>query len=325
MRRAHGWFSTRSGTAASVASALIVACTGEPSPPPSSAPSAEGIRWERLAPAPTSRTEVTAASDGTRIFVIGGFVDGGGTVATVEVYDPESDLWETGVDLPVAVNHSMSASLSGEVYVFGGYLGPGLSNPTDRAFVLRSGGWVELPRMPEHRGAAGAAEVDGKLYVAGGVGPEGLADRLLVFDPSSEAWSTVPGPPTLREHLGVAGFDGRLYVVGGRTGGIGSNLGAAEAYDPATDAWSTLPDLPTPRGGIAAAATSNGFIAAAGGEAAATFDEVEAFDVRVSGWVRSPRCPPRGMAWVWRPSGRRCTSSPADLSRDWPSQTPTRQ
>jgi hypothetical protein len=170
-------------------------------------------------------------------------------------------------------------------------LGPGLTNPSDRAFVLSWGEWAELPRMPEPRAAAGAAMVDGKAYVAGGVGPRGLADRVMVFDPNSAAWSMVAGPPTAREHLGVAGFDGRLYVMGGRTGGIGTNLGVVEVYDPATDTWSPLSDMPTPRGGIAAAATTNGFVAAAGGEADATFDEVEAFDARRGRWVSLPPMP----------------------------------
>jgi hypothetical protein len=269
--------------------ATLAGCTAEPLPSP--APAVRGVRWERLLPAPTARTEVTAASDGVRVFVIGGLVEGGRTVATVEAFDPMSGSWEAAPDLPVPVNHAMSTSLGGAVYVFGGYSGPGLANPSDQAFVLHDGSWRELPRMPESRAAAGAAVVEDKMYVAGGVGSRGLADRVLVFDPALGAWSKVAGLPTRREHLGVAGFDGRLYVVGGRTKGIGTNLGALEAYDPSTNMWFTLPDMPTPRGGIAAISTSNGFVAAAGGESDTTFDEVEAFDVRSGRWISLPSLP----------------------------------
>ena len=208
--------------------------------------------------------------------VVGGFDGSGASVATVEVFDLETATWSTGPDLPIAVNHPMAAGFDGEVAVAGGYVGPGLANPTDRAFALRDGAWEELPPMPAPRGAGGAAVVDGRLYVAGGVGPAGPATEVLFLDPANGRWSTIVGPPTGREHLGVAGLDGELLVVGGRTGGIGSNLDAAEALDVAEGSWRELPPMPTARGGSAAAATSNGFVVSAGGEADATFDEVEA-------------------------------------------------
>src|ERR671919_1849637 len=51
---------------------LSVACSGEAPPPPAErAPTADG-RWERLAPVPTPRTEVTAVAVEDRIYVIGG-------------------------------------------------------------------------------------------------------------------------------------------------------------------------------------------------------------------------------------------------------------
>jgi hypothetical protein len=247
--------------------------------------------WERLPPAPSKRTEVTAAWDGARIHVAGGFTESGETTAGVEVYEPVSRSWSRGPDLPLAVNHAMSTAVDGTVYVLGGYVGPRLQTPTERAFALRAGRWEELPAMPERRAAGGASAIGGKLYIAGGVGPEGLAETLLVFDPASASWSAWPGPPTPREHLGVASADGRLFVVGGRTGGIGSNLDAAEAYDPVTGRWTALPPLPTPRGGLAAAATSTGLVVAVGGEAEQTFDEAEAFDVAAGRWLALPPLP----------------------------------
>jgi N-acetylneuraminic acid mutarotase len=272
--------------------------TGSPpaptSPPTSQAhspfPGASGVAWESLPPAPSRRTEIAAATDGRLIYVAGGFAESGATVRTVEIFDPSTGEWSSAPDLPIPVNHAMASALDGTVVVVGGYLGP-LRDPSDRAFALRVDRWEELPAMPEPRAAAGAATVDGLLYVAGGVGPDGLAEEMLVFDPRIQQWSTVPGPPTPREHLGVAAFGGLLYVVGGRTGGIGTNLGTAEAYDRTTGEWLNLRDMPTPRGGIAAAATTNGFVVAAGGEAATTFEEAEAFDVEQAEWVSLPPLP----------------------------------
>jgi Kelch motif len=269
-----------------------VACTGEPtSRRDAETPSRGDLSWRKLPDALSGRTEVTATSDGKRVFVIGGFGSEGQTVPTVEIYDPEQHRWSAGPALTLAVNHAMSASVAGKIYVLGGYLGPGLSNPTDRAFALQGGRWIELPRMPEKRAAGGAAAMGDRIYVAGGVGPDGLADRMLVFDVSSQRWAKMEGPPTPREHLGVAALGGRLYVLGGRTGGIGTNLAAAECFDPRHGTWDLLPDMPTARGGIAAAATSNGFVLAVGGEAETTFDEAEGLDVSAERWLSLPPMP----------------------------------
>jgi N-acetylneuraminic acid mutarotase len=269
-----------------------VACTGEPtSRQDAGTPSRGDLSWRRLPDSPSDRTEVTATSDGERVFVIGGLESDGQTVPTVEIYDPEQRSWGAGPALTLPVNHAMSAAVAGTIYVLGGYRGPGLSNPTDRAFALQGGRWIELPRMPETRAAGGAAAMGDRIYVAGGVGPDGLADRMLVFDVSSQRWATLEGPPTSREHLGVAALGGRLYVMGGRTGSIGSNLATAESFDPRRGTWDVLSDMPTARGGIAAAATSNGFVLAIGGEAETAFDEAEALDVGAERWLELPPMP----------------------------------
>ena len=259
--------------------------------------------------APTRRTEVAAAAAGGRVHVIGGFVEGGATVGTVETYDPQRDTWVTGFPMSIKVNHAMAASDGDTVFVLGGYTGPGLEKPTDRAFVFtpesrhpgspgpKGGHWQEIARMPEPRAAGGAAVILGRIYVVGGIGPTGLADKTMVLDipaaisdsKSVAAWTTVPGVPTKREHLGVASDGKSVYAVGGRVNG--NNLAAMEAFDPASGKWSRFEDMPTPRGGLAAAATSNGFILAVGGEAQATFKEAEAFDVKTGHWTAMPTLP----------------------------------
>jgi hypothetical protein len=276
--------------------ALLAACTGEvtrepgrrsqPPQPPPTVPA--GLAWRSLAPAPSKRTEVTAAAAGRSIYVMGGFLSDRTSVPTVEVYDTVADRWRRGPDLPVAVNHAMSTTLDGAVHLLGGYLGDG--TPSRRAFRLDAGRWRALPDLPQGRGAGTAQALDGRIYVAGGVGPGGLARSMLVYERASDRWSVAPGPPTPREHLGGAAFDGRVYTVGGRAAGRG-NLDAAEVYDVAAGTWSRLPALPTPRGGLAAAATANGLVVAVGGEGKATFEEAEAFDVRSGAWVSLPPLP----------------------------------
>ena len=239
---------------------------------------------------PTPRTEVAAAALGKDIFVIGGFSQADGTTDRVEIYDTADDSWSEGARLPLAVNHGMATSHDGKVYVAGGYAGPGVEDPTARAFVGDANGWRSLPRMPEARAAGALVVVDGKLYVVGGVGPDGLAQRTFVYDPGADKWRTRPGLRFARQHLGGAGARSRVYVVGGRTQGLDSNTGRSERYAPKKRRWARIAPMPTPRGGLAATATL-GFVVAAGGEAEATFDEVEAFDVREKRWRRLPNMP----------------------------------
>jgi N-acetylneuraminic acid mutarotase len=272
------------------ASPAIAGCTdGEPradsTPPP---PAGDGLAWQRLADAPSERTEVAAAAVGPRVYVVGGFRGDGATVPTVEVLDTASGRWSAGPDLPLPVNHAMAATVGGVLHVFGGNLAGG--DPSDQAFRLDGGGWRVLAPMPRGRAAGTAVALGTTVYVAGGVGPGGLAGEMLVYDAAAERWSTAPGPPTPREHLGGAGLDGRVYTVGGRASGVGL-LGAFEAYDPGARRWERLADLPTRRGGLAATGVCTGHVVAVGGEAQATFPEAEAYDVAAGRWTALPPLP----------------------------------
>ena len=248
--------------------------------------------WQRLPPAPTERTEVTAAVLGQDIYLVGGYRRDGGTVTTVEIYDTGARRWRQGPALPLAVNHAMSATVRGAVHAFGGYTSQG--KPSASAFRLEGGAWRRLPDLPSGRAAGTAVAIGGTVYLACGIGPQGLASDMLVYDAAGQRWSIGPGPPTPREHLGGAGSAGKLYTVGGRVAGRG-DLGAVEVFDPAASRWTALAPLRTPRGGLGATATAGGLVVAAGGEPSAnrttTFAEADAFDVRFGTWRPLPPMP----------------------------------
>jgi hypothetical protein len=69
------------------------------------------------------------------------------------------------------------------------------------------------------------------------------------------------------------------------------HLATFDAFDPATGRWTGLSPMPTARGGLSAAATCNGFLVAAGGEAQATFPQAEAYDLAAGGWRALPPTP----------------------------------
>src|SRR5262249_58065026 len=72
--------------------------------------------WTRAAPLLESRSEVTGAELGGRLYVIGGFGHGGDVV---EAYDPRTDRWERRAPVPVGLNHAAAVSVGGRLYVIG--------------------------------------------------------------------------------------------------------------------------------------------------------------------------------------------------------------
>src|SRR5690606_2717922 len=85
---------------------------------------AEG-EWRAMQPMPDERTEVSVATDGERIYVLGGFRQAGerSSVAPREmhVYDPAGDAWSSPGEIPQGVNHAGLVHLDGRLYIVGGY------------------------------------------------------------------------------------------------------------------------------------------------------------------------------------------------------------
>jgi len=226
---------------------------------------------------------------GQRIYLVGGFVKGSQSSASIEYFDLVAKGFGRAPDLPVAVNHASAVATTGALFVFGGYRDSDTAKPTDRVFAFKDEKWSELPRMPEARAAAGAALLGDQIYIAGGVGPNGLAASMLVFDPLSYKWRKEAGLLKPREHLGAAAARGKLYAVGGRAPFILSDV---EEFDPSLRRWRSLPPLPTARGGLGVTATATGFVLGIGGQAPGkTFSQVEAFDVENGKWITLPPLP----------------------------------
>ena len=245
--------------------------------------------WEPRAPLPVPRTEVSAATRGTEIVVVGGYTADGASSRRADVYSPARDAWRRLSDLPAGVNHAAAVGVRGRIYVLGGYSGSGAVLRT--AFELRGGAWRVLPRMPFPRAAGGAGISQGRIVVAGGVGQgRRLARNALVFDLDSRRWSVAPGP-TPREHLGVASLGGVVYAVGGRTSGLTTNLLDFESFRVGDRSWRRLQPVPDPRGGTGAAGLAGQIVSVGGEEPGGTIAEVLAYRVAERRWVRLPDLP----------------------------------
>jgi N-acetylneuraminic acid mutarotase len=262
----------------------------------SQAPPPEGT-WQTLAPAPTRRTEGSAATVGGKIYVVGGLTEPPlGNLMNpvvsdlVQAYDPATDSWTSQSPLPRPLHHVGIATVGNDLYVVGGFTSSLLNiwKPSAQAFRFNPdlNRWAEIPPMPTARGALAMAELGGKLFAIGGY--DGVADSAAVevFDPSSNTWSTRPSLPTPRDHLTVAVSRSRLYAIGGRLNrDPAENLSVVEVYDPFINQWSKVAGLPTARSGIAAGVIQGQIYVVGGESPRGTFRETEAYNPETDKWI----------------------------------------
>lgn len=252
--------------------------------------------WTTLAPAPTKRTEVTAAVLDGKIYVLGGFAEpslgnlSSMTIAnTVEVYDPATNEWTTRAPLPVGLHHAAAAVAGNRLCVIGGYTRSFLAmwHPVATVYMYDpdKDAWTERSPMPTPRGALAVAEFGGKLYAIGGYDGSGNKAAVEVYDPAADAWTAKAPLPTPRDHLAAVAVGGKIYAIGGRVNqSYAHNLATVEAYDPAADRWSKVADLPTARSGITAGVV-RGTVYVLGGEAPeGTFRTNEAYTPESDRW-----------------------------------------
>lgn len=249
--------------------------------------------WERLAPTPDLRTEVSVTSDGERLFILGGFMFADGNLTApqeVFAYDPDADAWSFVTNLPAGLNHAGLVHLDGSLYVVGGFSGTSF-NPGDRLMIydIAADQWRDGSPMPTPRGALAVAILDGRIHAIGGESPSGNTGAHEIYDPATNRWTSATAMPTAREHIAAAAIGDEIIVLAGRTGG-NFNLTANEIYDAATDSWRRGADVPTGRSGVAAVAL-NGEIYLFGGEGAGgnlgnTFDQAERYDPATDLWDR---------------------------------------
>lgn len=295
--------------AAAVAASGIVAVATAAS---IATPLSNGTAWEARRPSEVPRTEVAAAAVGRRVYVVGGFTNGGAPTRQVERYDTRRDRWRRVAPMPIAVNHAVAVSYRGDLYVLGGYTGApfSLGLPSGGAadassaffrYDPRRDSWSRMPAAPTARGAMAAAVIRGRLYVAGGADLGRPLTRLEIFDFESRRWRRGPSMPLPTEHVAGAAARGDFYAIAGRPFYGGGTNRFVQRYDPQTRRWTRVADVRTGRAGFAAA-TVCGRIVVFGGEdpgrtPTGTIAEVERYHPRRDVWTRLPdmRTPRHGL------------------------------
>ncbi|MCP4631844.1 MAG: hypothetical protein GY855_02880 [candidate division Zixibacteria bacterium] len=265
--------------------------------------SAQNGYWFNRVDMPTPRQEILPGELDGKIYVIGGWLNGGsGITDIVEVYDPATDTWTTAPPLPINRHHCAVVSVDGILYVIGGYTNTSWPNwvptPITLAYDPSTKEWMTKAHMTVARGEHSAVVYDGKIYVTGGNKQFGIVVPIVeVYDPVADTWTQLASMITPRHHHASAVVDDTLvYVVGGRQGpwvGPFTMIDAVEAYAPASDTWYTITNMTKPRGGLSAAGI-DGDLIIFGGEIPGIYDEVEKYDPDLDTWTElTPMLTPR--------------------------------
>ncbi|XP_041101934.1 kelch-like protein 18 isoform X2 [Polyodon spathula] len=215
-------------------------------------------RWEKCQPMTTTRSRVGVAVVNGLLYAIGGY-DGQSRLSTVEVFNPETDIWTRVASMNSkrrwTIATPMSASRSaagvtvfeGRIYVSGGHDGLQIFNSMEY-YNQHTSSWHPVAGMMNKRCRHSAAALGSKLYVAGGYDGSGFLSMVEVYNSAADQWSLLVPMNTRRSRVSLVANCGRLYAVGGYDGQ--SNLNSVEMYDAETNTWTFMAPMVCHEGGV---------------------------------------------------------------------------
>jgi N-acetylneuraminic acid mutarotase len=190
--------------------------------------------------------------------------------ATVQIYDPATDVWTLGPPLPFPGGSIASALIGSRIYLAGGIDDHGTRGEMVR-YDPATGTFTQLAPMPLPRNHTASATDGKRFFIFGGRGPgsgdhnvvaNGF-DEVQIYDPVTDRWSvsgvgdSAPARlPQARGGMGKAVYDGKeFWVFGGETlDGPGADrrgvYNRVDIYDPVANRWRTGPPMPSARHGI---------------------------------------------------------------------------
>jgi N-acetylneuraminic acid mutarotase len=231
--------------------------------------------WTSIADVPQPLTHAGIASDGTSIYLAGGYLTdystGQQTFGNSNVwrYDIASNTWSAFVPLPAPVAAGTLVLLGTQLHFFNG-VDPSRTGQTEH-WVLDltnpNPQWTDSTPVPFSRNHVVGAALDGKIYAIGGqpgTDDAAPASNVLVWDPANPGtWTAVASLPEPISHAAVGVIDGKIILAGGTTTGD-IPIAAVFSYDPVANTWFALAALPAPRLAPTGGVVGNQFIVTTG-------------------------------------------------------------
>jgi DNA-binding CsgD family transcriptional regulator/N-acetylneuraminic acid mutarotase len=237
--------------------------------------------WQEHAQMPTRRAYLALAAVTGRIFAIAGQTSES-TSAAVEIYHPESDIWERGSNKPTPVTYVSAATIETDVYVPGGCDAGGVPTQSVEVYDAAADDWRSASPLPEPRCAYGLATLDGTLYLFGGWNGERYVATVYAYEIETDLWTELAPLDGERGFAAATSLEGRLYVVGGYDGE--RELTTCSVYDPLAAVWETCAPLAVGRGGLGLVNLGNELYAIGGGGWTTWLGFSERYDPNNDAW-----------------------------------------
>ncbi len=236
--------------------------------------------WVVKAPMPTSRDGFGAAAYQNRIYCFGGRSVLGtesNTTNINEVYDTETDSWQTKTAMPTARYGIQASEVKGKFYLIGGWIQTESSSITDKSSRVEiydptTDTWTSGSPISTAVAGYASAVVDGKIYVISGVASGSVKTNLTqIYDPEKDEWTSgVPIPMSVSNAAAgtVTGANvaKAIYVIGGSNATYPLNgQFANQAFFLETNSWAMAAPMPVDRAGLALAVVNDTIFVMGGG------------------------------------------------------------
>nr|XP_026693352.1 kelch-like protein 5 isoform X2 [Ciona intestinalis] len=203
-----------------------------------------GAGWKLMAPMSTKRWRSASAVLSDKMFAVGGWDDG--TLATAEVYEPESDKWERIAHMKEQRAHHALVSWQGRLYAFGGNSHGGPRSLLNRLSSLetydpKTGKWTSLKSMKEKRDGLCGVALNDSIYAIGGNG----LSSVERYDLRMDKWTDSCSLKMSRNAACACVVDGKIYVIGSRGDKKAST--SVEFFDLKGDEWLFETDMEAAR------------------------------------------------------------------------------
>ncbi len=176
-----------------------------------------------------------------KLYVVGGTTNGhdGGDVKWFDVYDPETDSWNSLPDAPTSRDHASAIVVDDKLIFAGGRQTDhprtfaNLVKQTD-VYDFKTGRWTKSANIPTPRAGATTVGFGDEVIVAGGETERaGAAEKTVqAYNSNTGRWRTLPSLKEGRHSGGAAVLDGIMHVISGNgTRGGGDEVSTHEVLD----------------------------------------------------------------------------------------------
>jgi len=216
---------------------------------------------------PYVRSGLSATELEGSIYFSGGKLANGTYVNIIDIYDVDSNTWDTYEPETPGRMMSNAISANGMVFIAGGNRWPGGSHYAEIDVYNKAEDEWTVDSLSEARHLMGVTALGNKVFFAGGGLFQGSPNNILydvidIYDTETGLWDTaylsIP-----RWLIGAAAAGSKVFFAGGTTG-INEVTNVVDVYDTETGLWDTV-YLSQARAFTAAASFGDSLVCFAGG------------------------------------------------------------